>query len=186
MNISGKKIALRAIEEGDLPQLQKWANKPEICYMLAGWHFPTSMRDQSNWFEGFDVNSLNQRFAIETADLGLIGTANLININWKDRNAFHGMLLGDKDIQGKGYGVDTIMAIMKYSFEELGLVRLDGSMIEYNKPSLGVYINKCGWKKEGVQRSWYFRKNQFWDKIIVGVTREDYNCLINENQYWSK
>ena len=185
MNILGKKVTLRAIDEEDLQQLHKWANKPEICYMLAGWHFPTSMSDQKAWLESINVSSLNQRFAIDSPDLGLIGTANLVNINWKDRNAFHGMLLGDKDMRGKGYGVDTIMTIMKYAFEELGLMRLDGSMIEYNKPSLGVYIKKCGWKEEGIQRNWYFRKNHYWDKVIVGVTREDYFELIKENKYWS-
>lgn len=184
MNIQGKKVILRAIEEEDLPLLQKWANAPEIGYLLAGWHFPTSMDDQRKWLNSFDVNSLHQRFAIDTPDFGLIGTANLVDINWKDRNAFHGMLLGDKDIRGKGYGVDTIMAVMKYAFEELGLIRLDGSMIEYNKPSLGVYINKCGWKQEGIQRQWYFRKNQFWDKIIVGITRDDYTEMIKKNNYW--
>ena len=111
----------------------------------------------------------------------MIGTANLVNINWKDRNAFHGMMLGDKNIRGKGYGKDTIMAVMRYAFEELGLQRLDGSMIEYNKPSLAVYVGKCGWKEEGRQRNWYFRKNRYWDKILVGVTRQDYLDLLEKN-----
>lgn len=184
MNILGKKVKLRAIEENDLILLQKWANEPEICYMLAGWHFPTSMKDQKEWFSQLSVNSLNQRFAIDVPELGFIGTTNLVNINWKDRNAFHGMLLGDKEIRGKGYGMDTIMAVMRYSFEEVGLMRLDGSMIEYNKPSLGIYIKKCGWKEEGRQRKWYFRKNRFWDKILVGITRDDYFELIKRNKYW--
>jgi RimJ/RimL family protein N-acetyltransferase len=59
-------------------------------------------------------------------------------------------------------------------------------MIEYNQASLAVYIKKCGWKQEGVQRSWYFRKNRYWDKIIVGVTREDYFELLKENNYWKE
>jgi len=184
MNILGKNIVLRAIEKEDLPLLHRWANAPELCYLIGGWHFPTSMDDQLQWLSTFNVNSLHQRFAIDAPDLGLIGTANLVDINWKDKNAFHGMLLGDKNVRGKGYGVDTIMAIMKYAFEELGLMRLDGAMIEYNEPSLAVYLQKCGWKKEGVQRNWYFRKNQYWDKIIVGVTRDDYFDLIRKNNYW--
>ena len=186
MNISGKKVLLRAIEEEDLTTLQKWANEPEICYMLGSWHFPTSMQDQREWLSKLSVNSLNQRFAINAPDLRLIGTANLVDINWKDRNAFHGMLLGDKDIRGKGYGIDTIMAIMRYAFEELGLQRLDGSMIDYNKPSIGVYTKKCGWKEEGKQRNWYFRKNRYWDKILVGITRQDYFDLLEKKHYWDK
>ena len=186
MNIQGKKIILRAIEKEDLVLLHKWANDPFINTMIGGWHFPSNLNDQLKWFESLSVNSLNQRFAIETEDDGFIGTANLVDINWKDKNAFHGMLLGDKNIRGKGYAVDTIMTLMKYAFEELGLNRLDGSIIEYNEASFGVYVNKCGWKEEGNIKQWYYRKDRFWDKKIVGITKSDYRELIAKNNYWNE
>lgn len=184
MNIQGKQVTLRAIEYEDLGVLNKWANEPEIQYWLGGWHFPINKNDQEKWYENLTANSLNQRFAIETVEFGLIGTANLVDIDWKNKNAFHGMLLGDKNIRGKGFAKDTVFAIMRYAFEELGLQRLDGSMIEYNEASLKMYIQKCGWKEEGRQRSWYFRKNKYWDRIMVGITKEDYFELIQNNNYW--
>jgi RimJ/RimL family protein N-acetyltransferase len=184
MNIVGKKVRLRSIEREDLPLIQKWGNDSEIQYLLGGWHFPTNSEDVSKWFNGISIQSLNQRFAIETDDFGLIGTANIVDIDWKNRNAFHGMMLGDKDIRGKGYGVDTVMAIMKYAFEEMGLERLDGSMISYNEASLRMYIGKCGWVEEGRQRNWYFRKNRYWDRILVGVTRDNYFKLCEDSKYW--
>nr|WP_317632843.1 GNAT family protein [uncultured Flavobacterium sp.] len=186
MNIEGKRVFLRAIEKEDLVLLNSWANNIEIQYWLGGWHFPTSSEDQQKWFNSLSCNSINQRFVIDTKDLGVIGTANLVDIDWKNRNAFHGMLLGDKDIRGKGIGVDTVMALMRYAFEELGLNRLDGSMIEYNNASLKMYIEKCGWKEEGRQRNWYFRKNRYWDRIIVGITKDDYFDLVKNNNYWDE
>lgn len=185
MNILGKSVVLRSIEMEDLVLLHQWANDPEIQYWLGGWHFPTNMEDQKKWFQSLNVASVHQRFAIETKEHGLIGTANIVEIDWKNKNAFHGMLLGDKEIRGKGYAVDAVMAVMKYSFEELGLNRLDGSMIEYNEASLKMYIGKCGWKEEGRQRNWYFRKNRYWDRINVGVTKEDYFELVSKNNYWA-
>ena len=74
----------------------------------------------------------NQCFAIEVLEIGLVGTANLVEIDWKNNHAFHGMVLGDVDVRGKGIGLDAIMAVKRYAFEELHLPRLDGSMIEYN------------------------------------------------------
>lgn len=186
MNIHGKKVVLKAIEEADLELLNKWANDPEIQSMLGGWHFPTSMQDQRKWFNGFSASSTHQRFAIHSEEHGLIGTANLVDIDWRNRNAFHGMMLGDKDIRGKGYGLDTVMATMRYAFGELGLERLDGSMIEYNAASLKLYLEKCGWKEEGRQRNWYFRANRFWDRVMVGVTRHDYLELVEGSGYWTK
>jgi RimJ/RimL family protein N-acetyltransferase len=180
MNIKGEKVLLRAIIKEDLPLLQKWSNDPEINYMLGGWHFPSNEVDQEKWFNGLSLNSTNQRFAIETDDLGLIGMANLVDINWKDRNAFHGMLLGDKDMRGKGYGVDTILTMNKYAFEELGLMRMNGSMISYNEASIGVYTKKCGWQVEGIKKQHYFRKNKWWDQVVVGITKDDYDNLKND------
>ena len=184
MNITGKKVILRAIERQDLADLARWANDPEIQYGLGGWHFPTNSADQEKWYTGLSANSTHQRFAIESKELGLIGTANLVDIDWKNRNAFHGMMLGHADVRGKGFGVDTVMAIMRYAFDELGLQRLDGSMIEYNQASLKMYLGKCAWKEEGRQRNWYYRQGRFWDRIMVGMTRDDHSNLLATGKYW--
>lgn len=184
MQVCGKKVKLRAIEEEDLELLHRWANDPEIWDMLGGWHFPSSMAYMKKWFASVEDDPLNRRFAIEAPTAGLIGTVNLVEIDWKNNHAFTGLMLGDKDIRGKGYGVDTFMAIERYAFEELHLQRLDGSVIEYNDIALNMITKKCGWKVEGRQRDWYFRKNRYWDKFIVGITRNDYFALIQENQYW--
>ena len=186
MNILGKIVKLRAIEKEDLPLLHKWANDPEIWKMLGGWHFPSNMNYMESWFNNLGSNPLKQNFAIETVEHGLIGTVNLVDIDWKNNNAFTGLQLGDKDIRGKGYGVDTFMAIQRYAFEELHLERLDGSVIEYNAPGFGFITKHCGWKEEGRQRNWYFRNNKYWDRIVVGITRQDYFDLIEKNNYWNE
>ena len=185
MLIKGKLVTLRAIEREDLAELQKWGNDPELCDMLGSWHFPTNMNDTNKWFESLHTKSLHQRFAITTAEHGIIGTANIIDINWKDRNAQHGLLIGNSDHRGKGYAIDTIMTIMKYSFEELGMNRLDTTIIEYNKPSYNLYVDKCDWKEEGVQKNWYFRKNRYWDRFVMGITKEQYMDSAKRKAYWN-
>ncbi|MBZ0204735.1 MAG: GNAT family N-acetyltransferase [Flavobacteriales bacterium] len=184
MEIRGKKVVLRAIEVGDLEQLNVWANDPDIQHGLGGWHFPTSMNDQHKWFDQLSVHSLNQRFAIHTEQQGLIGTTNLMEIDWKNRHAHHGLMLGNKDTRGKGLGLDVVMAVMRYAFEDLGFNRLDGSIIEHNTASMKLYLGKCGWKEEGRQRNWYYRQGRFWDRIIVGVTQDDYADLCALVNYW--
>jgi RimJ/RimL family protein N-acetyltransferase len=178
MNIRGEKITLRAVEKTDLDLFHKWANDPDLWSMLGGWHFPSSSDYQLKWFEALQNDSCRQVFAIDTTDLGVIGTSNIIDIDWKNNHAFHGMMLGDKDIRGKGYGIDTVLTTMKYAFEELHFERLDGSIIEYNTTSYNFYCNKLGWKEEGRQRNWYWRCNRYWDKIMVGITRADYQNLM--------
>jgi RimJ/RimL family protein N-acetyltransferase len=185
MNIKGKTVTLRAIEEADLAKLHQWGNDPDLWSMLGGWHFPTSLRQTQAWFEGLAGDPLNQRFAIDVPGTGLVGTANLVDIDWKNNNAFHGMMIGDASLRGRGIGVDVIMATMRYAFDELHLRRLDGSMIAYNEASLAVYCGKCGWKEEGRQRDWYWRGGRYWDRIMVGVHVDDYRALVEANGYWN-
>ena len=72
MNIKGKIVTLRAIENRDKELLHRWSNDPEITYMLGGWHFPSSLTDQEKWIDSLSVNSLDQRFAIDSNDSVLI------------------------------------------------------------------------------------------------------------------
>lgn len=185
MNIQGKMVTLRAIELSDLPLLAKWANSPEIWHWLGGWHFPYSTLSTENYIKNINNNNMtNHNFAIETEEHGLIGTANLVNIDWKNRNAFHGMMLGDKDTRGKGYALDVVMAIMRYSFKELGLNRLDGDMIAYNERSIYFYMRKCGWQLEGRKKDWFYRNGQYYDKVICGITHQQYDEFLKNNPYW--
>jgi RimJ/RimL family protein N-acetyltransferase len=108
----------------------------------------------------------------------------LTNIDIKNRSAHHGIMIGKKNLRGKGYGFDSVMATMRYAFEELQLNRLDGDIIEYNIPSINLYTKKCGWVEEGRIRKHVFRNNRYYDRIIVGILREEYFKLCKELNYW--
>ena len=185
MNISGKVVTLRAPEITDVPDLHRWSNDPEIWNMLGGWHFPFSTRSTEDWVKSRkDGNLTDQVFCIETPDDGLIGTANLVNIDWKNKSAFHGMMIGKANLRGKGYALDALFSIMRYAFMELGLNRLDGDMVSYNQRSINFYLEKGGWKQEGIRRQSFFRGGVYHDKIVVGVTCEDYLNILKVNNYW--
>jgi len=185
MNINGKVVTLRAPELADIPQLHKWSNDPEIWKMLGGWHFPFSSRSTEEWVRSRKDNNLTDHvFCIDTPEHGLIGTANIVNIDWKNKTAFHGMMIGQENIRGKGYALDALFSIMRYAFMELGLNRLDGDMIEYNERSIKFYIEKGGWKHEGVRRDWFYKDGTYHDKVIVGVTKYDYAEILEKNNYW--
>lgn len=187
MNILGKIVKLRAIEQGDLTKLHQWANDPETQDGIGELHFPSSLDFHETWFQSLKLDRLNQRFVVEIPDGNIIGISSIINIDWRNSHAWHGLVIGDSSSRGKGYGVDAIMATMRYAFDELNLERLDGSMIEYNKQSLGTYCGeKLGWKEEGRKKNYFYRKGQFWDQIIVGITKNNYYELIQSTKYWSK
>ncbi len=185
MNIQGISTTLRAIEEEDLTVLHKWSNNTELQKAMGNIHFPSSRSFHKSWFEKTLDDTHNQRFAIETKDHGLIGISSLMKIDWRNNNAWHGIMLGDKDTRGKGYAFDAVMATMRYAFDELHLNRLDGQMIEYNIASIKFYCKKLGWKEEGRAREWYYTQGRYWDRVIVGITKKDYLQLVEETGYWN-
>lgn len=185
MNIVGNKITLRAIEKEDLPILHIWANDPQTQDIIGNIHFPSSSEYQKIWFESLQKDNLNLRFAIETKEDGIIGISSVMQIDWKNNHAWHGIVIGPKDIRGKGYGIDTVMTTMRYAFDELHMERLDGSMIEYNIISQSMY-KRLGWKEEGRKKRYYYRKGKYWDQVLVGITREDYYNLVAQNNYWNE
>ena len=184
MNIQGKLVTLRAIEETDLDSLQRWANDPVTQDGIGEIHFPSSREFHLEWFRNLRNDRLNQRFVVDVNDVGIIGISSIVDIDWRNGHAWHGLVLGESGHRGKGYGTDAVMATMRYAFDELNLHRLDGSMIEYNEASLAMYTGKLGWKHQGRRTDYFYRKGRYWDQIMVGLTKEDYEELITTTRYW--
>ena len=174
MNIVGNKVVLRAIEGDDIDAIHRWTNDPEVQESLGGWHFPVSKAGLLNWIASFRYDGLDQRFIIDASKTGPVGLVTLTSINWKDRNAFHGVLIGERQHRRKGLGADAVLAIMRYAFEELNLQRLDTTIVEYNTASLALHVEACGWVEEGRKAMAIFRKNRFWANVILGITRDRY------------
>jgi RimJ/RimL family protein N-acetyltransferase len=185
MDVIGKKVRLRALERKDMEDLRSFHNDPEIGNLLGGWSHPISSEQQNLWFDKLAFDHMNLRFAIDTEEDGFIGISTITNIDLKNRSAYHGIIIGKKNMQGHGYGRDTVMTTMKYAFEELQLHRLDGDIVEHNTSSYKLYVGKCGWKEEGRKRDHAFRNNKYYDRLIVGILKEEYMELCKEGGYWN-
>jgi len=183
MNIVGKRVVLRAMEKTDCEMVREMFNDPEIENLVGGWAWPVSSYSQEQWYINHHNDLNNFRFVIETKEEGSVGIATLTEIDWKNRHAHHGMKLAKQEVRSKGIGTDTVMALMRYSFDELGLNRLDGSWFAENIVSKNMYM-KCGWKEEGIRRQYIYKKGKFRDLVVVGILASDYYDLIKKNGYW--
>ena len=162
--IRAKKLGFRAIGAKDLPLLADWLNDEHLSELVVGRAFPVSLEQQQRWM-------------VETFDGETIGLTGLWDIDYVNRNALTALKIGAKDIQGKGYGTDAILAIMAYAFGQLGLERLWGEILAYNVPSYKAYVEKCGWKVEGVLRKHVFRSGAYHDVLRVAILREEFMAL---------
>ncbi len=77
--------------------------------------------------------------------------------------------------QGKGYATEALDAVIKFSFEKIGLNRLQAFHRGENKASEKV-LKKSKMKYEGTLRQafYYQDKNEYDDKVYYGIVRADY------------
>ena len=183
MNIYGNKVVLRAMEKTDCDLVRTMFNDPELENLVVGWAFPVSEYAQEQWYIKNYSDQKNFRFVIETEEDGAVGIATLTDIDWKNRNATHGIKLKNGKYRSKGIGTDAVMAIMRYAFDELGLHRLDGSWFEDNIASINMYT-KLGWTAEGIRRDYVYKHGAYRNLVIAGVLAEDYYNLIEKKGYW--
>lgn len=184
MNIYGKKVILRAIEQEDGELIRGMFNDPDMERLVIGWAFPVSAYAQNKWLEKhYGDNSF--RWIIETKEDGAVGIATFVNIDWKNGCANHGMKLAKGKNRSRGIGTDTVMAIERYAFDELRLHRLDGGWFPDNLPSKNMYM-KCGWRVEGIKRDAAFKGGKWHDMEYAGITAEDYYRVVEETNYWQE
>lgn len=186
VELYGKKVVLRAVEEEDIEMLRKLINSPDYERMIVGWSFPVSKKDQAEWFANSKNDLSRLRYTIVTKDDGPVGMIGLRDIDWKNGVASGlGMRIAKKEIRTKGIATDAWMTLMKYAFSELRLNRVNGSALAYNKISLRV-CEKVGFKVEGIQRQAVYKNGEYVDLVTMGCLKSDYEALIAENHYWDE
>lgn len=170
--LRGKKVALCAPDKTKhLENAIKWMNDPEITQYTST-YLPITRDFEEAWFDNLaKEREKNVVFAIETTDGKHIGFTGLHNINWHDRTAVTGAIVGDKEYWGKGYGTDSMMVLLSYAFMTLNLWKVWASVFAFNKRSLGHAL-KCGFRKEGVLKMQRYKNGKYIDEVIIGVFRK--------------
>ncbi|MBC7228314.1 MAG: GNAT family N-acetyltransferase [Thermoflexales bacterium] len=176
--IHGERVRLRAIERSDIPTFVRWFNNPEVRRYLVA-YAPMSTAQEEQWFE--DMLQRQQRrelflFAIE-ARVGdewvTIGNVDLHRVNWKDRWAILGIVLGEKAYWDQGYGTDAVRTMLRFAFEELNLHRVELEVIDENARARRCY-EKAGFRYEGTRRQVAFFEGRYHDSHMMSVLREEF------------
>jgi len=164
--IKGKKIVLRALEKDDLRRCWKWVNDPEVTVDM-GTSIPKSMHEEERWYEETQKSDKKKIFAIQVGKKH-VGNIGLDNIDYRNRKASLGIMIGEPDYWDKGYGSDAIKTLLYMGFNELNLHKIYLHVFPSNKGALKCY-EKCGFKKEGVLREHVFKGGKYQDLIVMSI-----------------
>lgn len=179
--MDGKLVRLRGYEMSDLDAVIKWINDEEVTQFLGSGmlSYPVSSIAEREFIEKFgrSESPTEKTFAIETlADGRFIGALGLHGIDWINRHSALGIVIGDKQYWGRGYGTDAMLVLMRLAFDKLNLHRLWLHVYDFNARAIASY-ERCGFKREGVLREQRFFGRKYHDTIVMGILEAEYRAL---------
>lgn len=180
--LEGKKTILRPFKEEEVTIMQRWINDPQIrCFLTTT--FPMTIENELEWLEKANIPNKKIHLAIVVKGSNApIGSMTLENINWIDGTAITGTLIGEKESQGKGFGTDAKLQLLKYAFDTLNLRKIKSCVLSYNDASL-KYAIKCGYREEGRLQREHFKDGKYWDLIQLAVFREWWEPYYNAHTF---
>ena len=69
------------------------------------------MEEEEHWYDGL-LTGRDQVFCIETLEGKLIGNVGIVHIDWTERKAEIGVMIGEKDYWSQGYGTDAMTVLL--------------------------------------------------------------------------
>ena len=171
MILKGEQVLLRPLKETDFENFYKWHLDDKIRFQ-AGMHpFVISERNEREWFENVIKDFDNKRVLfsivyIQTNEL--IGYFMLNDINLINKNAFLGIVIGEKQFQGLGLGKEIIKLGTDYGINCLGLEKISLDVVSENIAAIKLY-KKINFKNEGLFKKHYFFNGNYFDMIRMAI-----------------
>jgi RimJ/RimL family protein N-acetyltransferase len=174
--LKGNNVLLGPVKREYIESYLKWFNDPEITQYLTIFRPLTRMMEE-DWIENLKNRKDTIAFAIIIRDgtgvEKLIGNCGLHEIDWKNRVGEVGIIIGEKEYQGKGYGTEAMELLLEYGFKTVNLNRIQLRVYEFNSRAIGSY-NKIGFVEEGRMRQVMFIKGEYHDAIFMSILQEEW------------
>lgn len=171
----GKKVLLRCHCEEDIEKLHEFINDYEVKKFLdLETVLPLTKWQEEEWVKRKRSNDQTYDFAIEDLESrNIIGGCSINETSIKNRNCTVGIMIGDKNYWGKGYGYDTLKTLIDFIFNECNMEKVKLSVYEFNTRAMACY-KKLGFKEEGRLKRELYREGKYGDVILMAVFKEEY------------
>jgi RimJ/RimL family protein N-acetyltransferase len=172
----GERIKLIPTKREHIESYIKWINDPEITQYLVMFR-PMTKEMEEAWYENLPKRENDFLFAIviskENEKEILIGNCGIHQVNWKDRFGVCGIMIGEKEYWGQGYGNEAMELLMNYGFKTLNLNRLELMVYDFNQRAIKCY-EKLRFTREGLKRQAVFINGNYHDILIMGILQQEW------------
>jgi len=168
-------IGFRELNSLDKKYFYSWIRDKEVVkYSLSIFQNMNTEEEISNWFDNLllDKSTYNKAI-VDLSNNELIGYAGICQINKTNLSGEYFIFIGNKDYHKKGIGTFVTKEIVKSGFEKLGLNRIMLTVCDKNIGAVKAYT-KSNFKLEGNMRQAFYRDGIFYDKIIMGILKDEW------------
>jgi diamine N-acetyltransferase len=174
VNITGDLVALGPIRQDLVPTYLRWLNDFEMLRTLGQPPRPMTLEQEQGWYDGASKSSSTYSFTIyERATWAPIGNTSLMDVDWRNRTAEFGILIGEADARGKGFGTEATSLMLDFAFTALGLHSVFLRIHEYNLAGQRAYV-KAGFKPFGRRREVQAMGGRRWDTIYMDALASEF------------
>jgi RimJ/RimL family protein N-acetyltransferase len=177
----GRRIFLRPFSEDDLRYVQKWSDDSEIR-RLTGEIAPMSRQEAEEFYKHLRADKDRVWFAVVLKRGNrVIGEVGLLRMFRPWRCTDMSIIIGEKNMWGKGYGTEAGRLLLKYAFERLKFHRVSIGVVGFNDRAIRFW-KSLGFKKEGVQKDGYYCDNEFSDFVMMSILEDQFKRLYREKR----
>jgi diamine N-acetyltransferase len=169
-------VTLRELSRDDIPLVNRWRQDRDLVDGLgAPARYITEEVDHA-WFEDYlRRRGVDVRCAIlvdgETEPVGLVSLTGINHVH--RRGEFH-LLIGRRDLHGRGLGSDATMRMLRHAFHDLNLHRVFLSVLSSNAAAIRVY-EKAGFQREGVARQAAYKRGRYEDLVEMAILSGEFD-----------
>lgn len=176
----GERIRLRPMHANDakLWLVEEQSDSEAVRFLNYGITLPKSEQDAQAFATRYaEFNNREERimFSIETLDGELIGAINIHSMDKKNGTFETGTRIY-REFRGQGYGFEAKVIVLRYAFHELRFQKYNIRCVETNEPMV-KHANRLGCQAEGRIRRHIYTKGAYFDELIFGLTREEFDDL---------
>lgn len=170
--LHGNAITLEPPKPEDLDIFRGWFADLEITrYLLA--RFPLTSEQEQEWYGAAARDDARVLWSIVAGGC-TIGNTVIHHIDWINRHAGTGTLIGDQAHWGKGFGAESVRLRTAYAFNELGMERLETECFVENVP-MRRCLEKSGYHKIGVRRRHLYKRGAWRDTLLFELVRDEWH-----------
>ncbi len=178
----GDRVRLRPMHKDDvlLWLAEEQSDSEAVRFLNAGIDLPKSEQSAQDFAERYaEFNNKDERimFSIETVEGSeLIGGINIHSMNHKNGTFETGSRIYSA-YRGQGYFFEAKVIVLRYAFFEMRFQKYNIKCLATNE-AMVHHAKRLSCQQEGRIRRHIYTDGQYYDELIFGLTREEFDELI--------